>query len=94
MADARVRLTSALAGCRDVLAVFGEDDRLQWGRAGRAAACRYPERWHDVAGDAISAQLRNKLGIKPCQAKRDGVNRNGCRRLDVARAQNRMGAAV
>jgi DNA segregation ATPase FtsK/SpoIIIE, S-DNA-T family len=45
----------------DVLAVFGEDDRLQWGELAERLHDRYPERWHDVTGDAISAQLRKQV---------------------------------
>lgn len=79
----------------DVLAVFGDDDRLQWGELAERLHDRYPERWEGVSADAVSAELRSpKFGIKPCQAKRDGVNRNGCRRIDVARAQSPTGAAV
>ena len=78
----------------DVLAVFGDDERLQWGEIAERLAELMPDRWHDVTGEAISAQLRNRFGIKPCQAKRDGVNRNGCRAMDVRRAQSRMAAAA
>jgi hypothetical protein len=80
----------------DVLAVFGDDDRLQWGELAERLAERMPDRWHDVTGESISAQLRNKFSIKPCQARRKtegpgyGANKNGCREMDVRRAQSRM----
>lgn len=79
----------------DVLAVFGDDDRLRWGELAKRLHDRYPDRWNHVDGDAISAQLRNKFRIKPCQVKRDdGTNKNGCRRVDVASAQRQMRIAA
>jgi DNA segregation ATPase FtsK/SpoIIIE, S-DNA-T family len=75
----------------DVLTVFGDDERLSWDELAERLAERLPDRWHEVDGAAISAQLRNRFRIKPCQVKRAGKNRSGCRRMDVAQ---RVGAAA
>jgi DNA segregation ATPase FtsK/SpoIIIE, S-DNA-T family len=75
----------------DVLAVFGDDDRLQWAELAERLAGSFPDRWAGVTGEAISAQCRAK-GVARAQAKRDGVNRQGCKRSDVTAAA-RAGAA-
>ncbi len=74
---------------RDVLAdvhrMFdGSQTRLQWGELAERLAARIPERWQDATGDAVSAQVR-ALGIRPVQAKRDGVNKAGCDKADIER---------
>jgi hypothetical protein len=42
-------------------------------------AARWPDRWADLTGDAISAQLR-ALGVRSVQVKMAGQNLQGCRR--------------
>jgi hypothetical protein len=75
----------------DALAVFEGDDRLQWGELAERLAGQFPDRWAGVTADAISAQVRD-LGVPPAQAKRGGVNRQGCKRSDVAAARMRVPA--
>jgi DNA segregation ATPase FtsK/SpoIIIE, S-DNA-T family len=62
----------------DALACFGDDSGLHWGTLAERLAQRYPDRWADVTGDAISAQLR-ALGVRSVQVNRGGQNLQGCR---------------
>jgi S-DNA-T family DNA segregation ATPase FtsK/SpoIIIE len=63
----------------DALAVFGDDPALHWATLAGRLASRWPDRWADVTGDAISAQLR-ALGVRSVQVNRGGQNLQGCRR--------------
>lgn len=80
---------------RDVLAdaramFTGGETRLQWAELASRLAERIPERWAGATADAVSAQLRD-LDVMPVQAKRGGVNRNGCSRGAIEAAM-RAGA--
>jgi DNA segregation ATPase FtsK/SpoIIIE, S-DNA-T family len=69
----------------DVLAVLGSDTGAQWPALAERLAGRFPDRWADVTGDALSAQLRS-LGIPSVDVKTGGQARKGCRRADVETA--------
>jgi len=70
----------------DALACFGDDRSLHWGTLAERLAQRYPDRWADLTGDAISAQLR-ALGVRSVQVNRGGQNLQGCRRAALEALQ-------
>lgn len=55
----------------NLLAVFGSDSGLQWGDAAKRLAGRFPERWGDAAGDAVSAECR-ALGVPSVNVRGGG----------------------
>jgi hypothetical protein len=73
---------------RDVLLVFGTDPGLHWAALAERLAARFPDRWADTSGDAVSAQVR-KLGVPSVDVKMSGVTVKGCRRGDVQAAVQR-----
>jgi DNA segregation ATPase FtsK/SpoIIIE, S-DNA-T family len=68
----------------DVLAVFGDSPGLHWDDLADRLAARWPDRWADVTGEAMSAQCR-KLGVPSVMVSTDGVKARGCRRVAVER---------
>jgi hypothetical protein len=69
----------------DVLEVLGTDPGLQWPVLAERLAKRFPDRWADASGDALSAQLR-ALGVPSVDVKMAGRALKGCRRADVQSA--------
>ena len=78
----------APAAPRDVLAdlleVFGENAGMHWGVAADRLAGRWPDRWADVTGEALSAQCRG-LGVRSVDVSMGGQVLKGCRRVAVER---------
>jgi S-DNA-T family DNA segregation ATPase FtsK/SpoIIIE len=74
--------------CRDVLAdvldVFSTDPALHWPELAARLAQRFPERWEDTSGDAVSAELRAR-GVPSVVVNVSGTRGRGCR-LDAVRA--------
>lgn len=70
----------------DVLEVFGGDLKAQWDDLAARLASRFPDRWEDVTGSAISQQCRD-LGVRSTQVWDGGSNRMGCTRADVEAAR-------
>lgn len=71
----------------DLLAVFDPADAgMHWGEAAERLARRFPDRWADASGDAISAQCR-ALGVPSVDVKRSGRVAKGCRRESVEQAR-------
>ena len=74
---------------RDVLAdvaeVFGGDPSLQWPELAARLEARFPERWKDTTGDAVSAECRAR-GVRSVDVKADGQVRKGCRLAAVEKA--------
>jgi DNA segregation ATPase FtsK/SpoIIIE, S-DNA-T family len=70
----------------DLLAVFGTDPGMHWGVAADRLAERFPDRWADADGDALSAQCRS-LGVKSVDVRMSGVVLKGCRRVAVEQAR-------
>jgi S-DNA-T family DNA segregation ATPase FtsK/SpoIIIE len=68
----------------DVAAVIGTGNGLHWGPLADALAARYPDRWADATGDAVSAQCRAQ-GVASVDVKVDGVTLKGARRVLVER---------
>ncbi len=69
----------------DVLDVLGADSGLQWAELGERLAAQFPERWAEVTGEVISAELRAR-GVPSVNVKSDGQVAKGCRRADVESA--------
>lgn len=69
----------------DALAVFGTDTGLHWAELAGRLERRFPDRWQDVTGDAVSAQCR-ALGVPSVDVKRSGLTLKGCRRADLEAA--------
>jgi DNA segregation ATPase FtsK/SpoIIIE, S-DNA-T family len=69
----------------DVLEVLGADPGLQWPVLAERLAKRFPDRWADASGDALSAQLRSH-GVPSVDVKMAGRALKGCRRADVEAA--------
>jgi len=71
----------------DVLSVFrlGETG-LHWQVAADRLAERYPDRWADMAAEALSAQCRD-LGVPSVVVKMAGTPLRGCRREAVEEAR-------
>lgn len=78
----------ARAAPRDVLAdaleVFGEAAGLHWDDLAERLAARWPERWADITGEALSAQLRAH-GVPSVMVSTGGVKARGCRKVAVER---------
>jgi DNA segregation ATPase FtsK/SpoIIIE, S-DNA-T family len=68
----------------DVLEAFGAESSLQW----PVLADRFPERWQDTTGDAVSAECR-PLGEPSVNVNADGTVLKGCRARDVEKAAGR-----
>jgi hypothetical protein len=69
----------------DVLAVFGADPGLHWAVLAERLAKRFPDRWADATGEAMSAQCRS-LGVPSVDVRHSGRTLMGCRRRDVEAA--------
>jgi len=69
----------------DVLEVLGQSNGMHWGPLAEQLAERFPDRWADADGDAVSAQCR-AAGVKSVDVKVDGVTLKGARRLLFERA--------
>jgi S-DNA-T family DNA segregation ATPase FtsK/SpoIIIE len=78
----------AKAPARDVLAdaleVFGDAAGLHWDELAERLAGRWPERWADITGEALSAQLRSH-GVPSVTVSSGGVKARGCRKVAVER---------
>ena len=72
----------------DVLAVIGSDPGLHWEVLAERLEGRFPDRWKDTTGDAVSAEVRG-LGVPGSQVWTRGINRQGCKRADVEKAMSR-----
>ncbi len=72
----------------DTLAVFGTDPGLHWDELADRLASRWPERYADLTGDAMSAQLRSH-GVPSVMVSTAGVKARGCRRVAVERESAR-----
>lgn len=68
----------------DVLAVLGDRPGMHWGVLAEGLALRFPERWHGVTAEAISAQCRN-AGVPSVDVSMSGVVLKGCRKAGVVR---------
>ncbi|HMH91916.1 MAG TPA: hypothetical protein VK586_12640 [Streptosporangiaceae bacterium] len=68
----------------DVLTVFGDAPGLHWDDLADRLAARWPDRWADVTGEAMSAQCR-RLGVSSVVVSVDGAKARGCRRSVVER---------
>jgi DNA segregation ATPase FtsK/SpoIIIE, S-DNA-T family len=69
----------------DVQAVFGDDNGLHWPELAARLAARFPERWQDTTGDAVSAEVRS-LGVASVNVNTRGTVLKGCRATDVEKA--------
>ena len=69
----------------DVLEVFATDNGLHWQTVADRLAERFPERWEDTSGDAVSVECR-KRGVPSVNVKTDGQVARGCRRDDIESA--------
>jgi S-DNA-T family DNA segregation ATPase FtsK/SpoIIIE len=69
----------------DVLEAFGGDSGLHWAELAARLEARFPERWQDTTGDAVSAECRAR-GVSSVLVKADGRSARGCRAADVERA--------
>jgi hypothetical protein len=72
----------------DVLEAFGADKGLHWGELAARLEQRFPERWQDTTGDAVSAELRAR-GVPSVLVKAEGRSARGCRAGDVEKAAGR-----
>jgi len=72
----------------DVLEVFAGDSGLHWPELAARLADRFPERWQDTTGDAVSAECRS-LGIPSVNVNAHGTVLKGCRASDVEKAAGR-----
>lgn len=71
----------------DVLAVFGDDPGLHWDELADRLAGRWPDRWADLTGEAMSAQLRGH-GVPSVVVSTDGVKARGCRRVSIDKVRS------
>jgi S-DNA-T family DNA segregation ATPase FtsK/SpoIIIE len=69
----------------DIAAVLADAAGMHWQPLADRLAVRFPERWEDTSGDAVSAQCR-ALGVLSVVVKVDGQAARGCRRADVETA--------
>jgi hypothetical protein len=58
---------------------------LHWQPLADRLAERFPERWEDTSGDAVSAECRAR-GVPSVVVKVDGQAARGCRRSDIETA--------
>ena len=72
----------------DVLAVFGDDPGLHWDELADRLAERWPGRYADLTGEAVSAQLRSH-GVPSVMVSSAGAKARGCRRVAVERESAR-----
>jgi DNA segregation ATPase FtsK/SpoIIIE, S-DNA-T family len=79
---------AAMDVLQDVMMVIGSDPALHWAVLAERLAARFPDRWADAGGEAVSAQVR-KLGVPSVDVKMSGVTLKGCRRGDVQAAVSR-----
>jgi S-DNA-T family DNA segregation ATPase FtsK/SpoIIIE len=63
----------------DARAVFGDAPALHWSALADRLAQRWPDRWAEVTGDAVSAQLRD-AGVPSVTVSTGGEKARGCRR--------------
>lgn len=68
----------------DVLAVLGDRPAAHWTWLADALALRFPDRWHDLTAESISAQCR-ALGVTSVDVKMDGTVLKGCRKANLIR---------
>jgi S-DNA-T family DNA segregation ATPase FtsK/SpoIIIE len=68
----------------DVLEVLGAAPALHWAELAARLAQRFPERWEDTSGDAVSAECRAK-GVPSVVVTVAGERGRGCR-LDAVQA--------
>jgi DNA segregation ATPase FtsK/SpoIIIE, S-DNA-T family len=78
-----LEVTEARDILADVLAVF-EGPGMHWDDLADRLAARWPARWADVTGDAVSAQMRAK-GVPSVMVSVAGAKARGCRRVAVER---------
>jgi len=69
----------------DLAAVFGGDGGLHWTEAAARLAQRFPDRWADASGEAVSAEARAH-GVPSVNVKSGGQQAKGCRVADVMAA--------
>jgi DNA segregation ATPase FtsK/SpoIIIE, S-DNA-T family len=69
----------------DVLTAFGQDPALHWDALAGRLAARWPDRWADVTGDAVSAQMR-ALQVPSVTVSMAGQKARGCRKEAVEAA--------
>jgi S-DNA-T family DNA segregation ATPase FtsK/SpoIIIE len=72
----------------DLLTVFGSNPGMHWGVAADRLAERYPDRWADATGEALSAQCRS-LGVKSVDVSMNSQILKGCRKVVVQQAEAR-----
>lgn len=72
----------------DVLTVFGDAPGLHWDELADRLAARWPARWADVTGEAVSAQLRGR-GVPSVMVSVGGSKARGCRKVAVERESSR-----
>lgn len=68
----------------DLLSVLDNRPAAQWPWIAEALALRFPDRYHDLTSDSISAQCRG-LGVASVDVKQDGTVLKGCRKASVVR---------
>lgn len=78
----------------DILAVFGSDNGLHWPVLAERLHQRFPDRWKDTNGEALSAQCREKFGVPSVPVKMSGVSLRGCRKEDIQRASAQRGGVT
>ncbi|MGO9079922.1 MAG: hypothetical protein ACLQDY_12890 [Streptosporangiaceae bacterium] len=81
-------VTEARDVLADVLAVLGDDPGLHWDELADRLAGRWPGRYADLTGDAISAQCRSH-GVPSVMVSTAGMKARGCRRVAVERESAR-----
>jgi DNA segregation ATPase FtsK/SpoIIIE, S-DNA-T family len=72
----------------DLAAVFSRDGGLQWPEAAARLASRFPSRWADATGEAVSAEARAR-GVASVNVKVAGQVARGCRHTDITAALER-----
>lgn len=72
----------------DILTVLSADTAAHWEAIAGRLAEQMPEQYDGTTPDAISAQAR-ALHVPSRDVKRDGVNRKGCRAVDIRAAMDR-----
>jgi S-DNA-T family DNA segregation ATPase FtsK/SpoIIIE len=72
----------------DVLDVLGDAAGLHWPELAARLEARFPDRWQDTSGEAVSAELRAR-GVPSVVVKVAGTAARGCRLADVEKAAGR-----